>query len=330
MTIDERREHVEATLDCLADAVLSTDLDGHVSYLNQAAEALTGWPRQDAIGRPVGEVFRTVGTGTDCVLVRRDGEQTEIELSTTSILDAGGQPRGAVTVFRDAGTAREMTRQLSHQAAHDALTNLPNRVLLNDRLTRALALAERHHKPLAVLFLDVDGFKAVNDSLGHAAGDAILRSIATRLGAAIRKSDTVSRYSGDEFVIVLPELEQGDDAAVVARKLVRAASGPHRVDSRNITVTASVGIALYPDDGCDAETLIKHADAAMYDAKRSGLGSFRLFTRDVLVAADLSSPDPDPVRTLAATGTRRRNWTRRVLPLFESLEDARPGRTRRH
>jgi len=330
MTTDERRAHVEATLDCLADAVLSTDLDGHVTYLNQAAETLTGWSRQEATGRPIDEVFKTVGVGADCVLVRRDGHRTEIEHSTTSIFDADGQRRGAVTVFRDAGPARELTRQLSHLAEHDALTDLPNRLLLNDRLTRAIALAERHHKPLAVLFLDVDGFKAVNDSLGHAAGDAILRSIAARLGAAIRKSDTVSRYSGDEFVIVLPEIEQGDDAAVVARKLVRAASGPHRIDARNVTVTASVGIALYPDDGRDAETLIKRADAAMYDAKRTGLGSFRLFTPDLIEPTDLAAPDRNAVRTPATAGSRRRSWTRRTLPLFESLEDYRPGRTRRH
>lgn len=330
MTADERRERAEATLNSLADAVLSTDLDGHVTYLNHAAEVLTGWSRQAATGRPLGEVFKTVGLGADCVLVRRDGHETEIEHSATPILDADGQRRGTVMVFRDAGPAREATRHLSRLAEHDVLTDLPNRLLLNDRLTGAIALAERHNKPLAVLFLDVDGFKAVNDSLGHAAGDAILRSIAARLGAALRRSDTVSRYSGDEFVIVLAEIEQGDDAALVAKKLVRAASGPHRIDSRNVTVTASVGIALYPDDGRDAETLIKHADAAMYDAKRTGLGSFRLFTPDLHLAPDVAAPDRALPRALPVAGPRRRTWTRRTFPLFESLEDYRPGRTGRH
>jgi diguanylate cyclase (GGDEF)-like protein len=329
MTADQRREHAEATLDSLADAVLSTDLDGHVTYLNQAAEVLTGWSRQAATGRLLGEVFRTVGLGADCVLVRRDGHETEIEHSATPILDAHGQRRGAVMVFRDAGPARAAARHLSHLAEHDALTDLPNRLLLNDRLTGAIALAERHNKPLAVLFLDVDGFKALNDSLGHAAGDAILRSIAARLRSALRRSDTVSRYSGDEFVIVLPEIEQGDDAALVARKLVRAASGPHRIDSRNVTVTASVGIALYPDDGRETETLIKHADAAMYDAKRTGLGTFRLFTPDLLLASD-AAPDRALPHTLPVVGPRRRTWTRRTFPLFESLEDYQPGRTGRH
>ena len=327
---DERREHAEATLNSLADAVLSTDLDGLVRYLNHAAEVLTGWPRQAAIGRPLGEVFKIVGAGTECVLVRRDGEETEIEHSSTEILDTEGQPRGAVVVFRDAGPAREASRRLTHLAVHDALTDLPNRLLLNDRLTGAIALAERHNKPLAVLFLDVDGFKAVNDSLGHAAGDALLRSIAARLKAALRRSDTVSRYSGDEFVVVLPEMEQSDDAALVAKKLVRAASGPHRIDSRNVTVTASVGIALYPDDGREAETLIRNADTAMYYAKRTSLGSFRLFTPELLIAPGHPAPVRALPRALPAVRPQRRSWTPRTFPLFDRLDDYQPGSTDRH
>ena len=323
MTAAERREHAQATLDSLADAVLSTDLDGRVTYLNNAAEVLTGWSRQAATGLPLGEVFKSEGLGTDCVLVRRDGHRTEIEYSTTQIIDAHGDQRGAVVTFRDAGPARTASRQLSHLAEHDALTGLPNRLVLNDRLGAAIALAERHNTPLAVLFLDVDGFKAVNDSLGHAAGDAILQSIAARLRSALRRSDTVSRYSGDEFVIVLPEIEQSDDAALVAKKLVQAASGPHRVESRTVSVTASVGIALYPDDGRAAETLVKHADAAMYDAKRAGAGSYRLFTPDLLLTPD--PPLADRARPRAhPAGSRRRTWTRRIFPLFENLEDYQP------
>jgi len=318
MAAHERREQAEATLDSLADAVLTIDLDGRVSYLNPAAEALTGWSRLDATDRPLADVFKTTGTGDDCVLIGRDGREIEIERSSTPILDSQGHKRGDVIVFRDAGPAREAARHLSHMASYDALTDLPNRVLLNDRLTRAIAFAERHNKPVAVLFLDVDGFKAVNDSLGHAAGDAILCSIGHRLKGVLRRSDTVSRYSGDEFVVVLPEIDQAEDAAVVAKKLVQAASGPHRIDSRNVTVTASVGIALYPDDGRDADVLIKHADAAMYQAKRTGAGSFRLFRPDRRPAADAEAPAPAGPRP-PAVQLRRKTWAR-SLPLFEDLE----------
>jgi diguanylate cyclase (GGDEF)-like protein len=292
MKAEEKRERAEATLNSLADAVLSTDLDGLVTYLNHAAEELTGWLRDEAIGRPVAEIFQTVGDDAERVLVRRNGEKIEIELAATPILDDHEQRQGSAVVFRDAGPARTASRHLSHLAAHDPLTDLPNRLLLHDRLTAAVALAERHNRMAAVLFLDVDGFKGINDSLGHAAGDAILRSIAARLRVTVRRSDTVSRYSGDEFVIVLPEIDQPDDAAIVARKLVRAASGPHRLDARNVTVTASIGVALCPDDGRDADTLIKHADAAMYEAKRMGPGNFRVFTPARSTVLGVSSPDP--------------------------------------
>jgi len=157
------------------------------------------------------------------------------------------------------------------------LTGLPNRMLLNDRLTEAIALARRHQKPLAVCFLDVDGFKRINDALGHAAGDQLLRSIASRLSGALRASDTVCRFGGDEFVIVLSEIEHADHASAVAAKLRDAAAGPHRIDGRDVAVTVSVGAAIFPDHGRDADTLIAHADAAMYEAKHAGLGHLRLF-----------------------------------------------------
>jgi diguanylate cyclase (GGDEF)-like protein/PAS domain S-box-containing protein len=330
MTADERYEYAEATLNSLADAVLSTDLAGRITYLNSTAEVLTGWSRHAAIGRQVDEIFSPVGAGEDCVLVGRGGRETQIEHASTQILSADGSSLGTVVVFRNAGAAREAARRLSHLAGHDALTDLPNRFLLNDRLTGAIALAERHKQPLAVLFLDVDGFKAVNDSLGHAAGDALLQSIASRLRAALRKSDTVSRYSGDEFVIVLPEIEQIEDAALVARKLVRAAAGPHRIDSRNVTVTASVGIAVYPDDGRNAETLIKHADTAMYDAKRTAVGSFRVFTPDLLPAPHLVPPSRGRTGATPIVAARRRPWPPRTFPLFDRLEDFQPGNNDRH
>jgi diguanylate cyclase (GGDEF)-like protein/PAS domain S-box-containing protein len=292
------RDRAQSTLDSIGDAVLSTDLAGNITYLNHAAETMTGWSRDAAAGHPLGDVFRiidrdtrepaqnpmvlaveldkTVGLTPNCLLVRRDGHETAIEDSAAPIYDRNGHVTGAVIVFRDVGAALETSRQMSHLAQRDALTGLPNRLLLHDRLLAAIALALRHKKPLAVGFLDIDGFKAVNDSLGHAAADQILRSIATRLAGALRQSDTVSRYGGDEFVIVLSELERAADAPLVAKKLLAAAAGPHRFDSRDIRVTASLGVSLYPDHGQDADTLIACADAAMYQAKRHGPGNFEI------------------------------------------------------
>ena len=292
------REQAEATLNSIGDAVLSTDTDGRVIYLNLAAETMTGWSREAAVGRQVEEVFRlidrgtrdvapnpmtlairlhkTVGLTANCILVRPDGREIEIEDSAAPIYDRDGRVTGAVIVFRDVGIALETSRQMSHLAQHDALTGLPNRLSLNGRLTAAIALAQRRGKPLAVLFLDVDGFKAVNDALGHAAADDVLRLIAARLTATLRQSDTVTRYGGDEFVVVLSEIEGAEAAGLVARKLLLAIAGTHRGDSTGLHLTASIGVSLYPDHGQDPATLIAIADAAMYDAKRAGAGSYRL------------------------------------------------------
>jgi diguanylate cyclase (GGDEF)-like protein len=152
---------------------------------------------------------------------------------------------------------------MSHLAQHDALTGLPNRLLLTDRLDRAIATARRHRGSLAVLFLDLDHFKHVNDSLGHAAGDRVLETVARRLTACVRDSDTVSRYGGDEFVVLLSELACPEHAALSVDKLLAAIAAPQRVDDQDLQVTASVGVAMYPDDGVCPETLLRQADRAL-------------------------------------------------------------------
>lgn len=300
----EAGDHALNTLDSIGDGVLSTDLAGHITYLNPKAEAMTGWSLQEAAGRPFGEVFRlvdgatqlparnpmtlaverreAVGLTANCLLVRRDGHEAAIEDSAAPMRDRDGHVVGAVIVFRDVGAALEMSREMTHLAQHDALTGLPGRLLLEDRLTEAIALAQRNNTLLAVLFLDIDGFKTINDTRGHAAGDQVLRSIARRLRATLRQSDTISRYSGDEFVVVLTTLERAEDVALVAAKALRAANGPHTVDTEDVTVTVSLGAAVCPADGCEAGALIAHADAAMYDAKRSGARGVRRAERMAL------------------------------------------------
>jgi diguanylate cyclase (GGDEF)-like protein/PAS domain S-box-containing protein len=299
----EEKERVRVTLNSIGDAVLSTDVSFHVTYLNAVAENLTGWSRQEALGRPVQEVLhiidgvtrreacnpmafsirenKTLALTPNCILIRRDGCEYAIEDSTAPIHDRNGQIVGAVMVFHDVSAARAAVLKISHLAQHDSLTDLPNRLLLTDRLTEALSLASRYRRQLAVLFLDVDRFKHINDSLGHEIGDRLLQSIAQRLQGCVRASDTVSRQGGDEFVILLPEIAHPDDAVLCAEKILQAMRVPHRIDDQDMHVTASIGIVTYPEDGADCETLMRHADFAMYDAKDQGRDNRQCFKRDM-------------------------------------------------
>jgi diguanylate cyclase (GGDEF)-like protein/PAS domain S-box-containing protein len=260
---------------------------------------MTGWSLREAAGLPLGEVFRVLdaasreaapspmetavgqeGTGhrpPNCVLVRRDGFEIPIEDSISPIHDREGNATGAVIVFRDVSAARAMADQITHSAEHDFLTGLPNRMLLNDRVNQAIAMAPRHHKRVAVLFLDLDGFKHINDSLGHPTGDKLLQSIAKRLVECVRASDTVSRQGGDEFVVLLSEVERSEDTAITARRMLQAVAEAHSIDHHDLHVTTSIGVSVFPDDGLDAETLIKNADTAMYQAKENGRQSYKFF-----------------------------------------------------
>ncbi|MDI1292911.1 MAG: EAL domain-containing protein [Methylobacter sp.] len=175
--------------------------------------------------------------------------------------------------------------RMVHLAQHDALTDLPNRLLLNDRLAQAIALARRHGKQLAVMFLDLDRFKHINDSLGHKIGDQLLQSIAKRLTAGVRNSDTVCRQGGDEFVILLADVEHAEDAALSAQKILDALTVPHLIDQLELHVSVSIGISIYPDDGQDADTLIKNADTAMYHAKEGGRNNYQFFEQNMNVLA---------------------------------------------
>ncbi|MFZ2853886.1 MAG: EAL domain-containing protein [Rhodocyclaceae bacterium] len=177
-----------------------------------------------------------------------------------------------------ADTAAQALERLAHMAEHDVLTGLPNRALLTDRLTQAIAFAQRHGKKVGLMYLDIDHFKHINDSLGHLIGDQLLQSTAKRLQACVRHSDTVSRQGGDEFVVLLAEVEAEHDAILSAEKLIEAMLKPHLIGSHSLHVTLSIGISLYPDDSKDVEALLKNADTAMYHAKRSGRSNYQRFT----------------------------------------------------
>ncbi len=322
-------ERAEVTLNSIGDAVVSTDIQGYVTYLNPVAEGMTGWSLQEACGRPLHDVLRiidadtrdpvpdplamamredaAVGLGANCVLLHRDGHELAIEDTAAPIHDASGTVTGAVIVFRDVSAARAMSLRMSHLAQHDPLTGLPNRVLLNDRLSRAMESSRRRGTKLAVMFVDVDRFKFYNDTFGHAVGDQILQSIGRRLAGCVRSADTVSRQGGDEFVILLPDVESAEGAGFIAAKVLAAMRIPHRVEHQDLQVTVSAGIALYPDDATDAETLLRRADVALLHAKFHGRSDFHFYAPHMSVGGAVAVPGRSRAPLPIADLTGRRN-----------------------
>jgi diguanylate cyclase (GGDEF)-like protein/PAS domain S-box-containing protein len=299
----EEKERAQVTLNSIGDAVITADVKGNITYLNLVAERLTGWSRDDAMGRSLDQMFKNVDGTTrlpvqnptesaiklnsivsasqNIVLIRRDGSEYGIEASAAPIHDRQGQVIGAVMVSHDVTEARVIALKMAYLAQHDFLTGLPNRTLLHDRIAQAIGLARRHHRQVALLYLDLDHFKNVNDSLGHAIGDQLLQSVAKRLTDSVRSSDTVCRQGGDEFVILLSEIEHVQEATQFAEKLLKALAIPHHIGGHELHVTMSIGISLYPDGGEDVEAVLRSADTAMYHAKESGRNNYQFFTQDM-------------------------------------------------
>lgn len=282
-------ELARVTLDSIADAVISTDANGDVTYLNSTAVEMTGWTLWQAAGRPLAEVLRVVDATTgrpapdpalraiaedhsvalalNCVLVRRDGSEVEIEDSAAPIHDRQGRLVGAVIVFRDVRFSHAMVDRMLYLARHDPLTGQANRFALEEQFDLARRMASRHHWKIGVLFIDIDRFKFINDWLGHDAGDEVLVTVAKRLADCLRESDTLSRYGGDEFVLLLGEIRQAGDAVKVARKLQSALADPELIAGHAINLSLSIGSSVYPDDGADLRTLVQKADQAMLQTK---------------------------------------------------------------
>jgi diguanylate cyclase (GGDEF)-like protein/PAS domain S-box-containing protein len=299
----DEKERAQVTLNSIGDAVISTDIKGQITYLNIVAEQLTGWSRADSVGRQLEEVFRIidretraiipnpmalaartneiVGIPATSILIRRDGIESAIEDSCAPIHNRRGDVTGAVMVFRDVSTSRALSQRLVHLAQHDSLTDLPNRDLLNERLTQAIATAQRRHASLGVLYLDLDRFKHINDSLGHSVGDRLLQSVAQRLRGCVRSSDTVGRLGGDEFVILLLEVAHAQDAAICADKIIKAIGMLYTIDEIELHITVSIGIAVYPEDGIGLKTLLQNADSAMYEAKERGRNNYQFYRADL-------------------------------------------------
>jgi len=282
-----------------AEGVIVYDREMRCQVWNHFMENLTGLRAEHVLGRRAGDFFPAVGDQPIEDIIARvlKGETVSIADTAYAVpgsekqgwisasyrpqFDAKGIVTGVIGRILDLSDRKRTEQQMEYQAYHDALTGLANRRLFQEHLTLALALAARKRRPVAVLFLDLDHFKVVNDSLGHTLGDALLREIATRLRSSVREGDVVARVGGDEFTIVLQELEKKEDAAAMAQRVLRIVAEPIDVDGQRLYVTTSIGIAVYPDDGEDGETLLKNADNAMYRAKAVGRNTYEMSTQEL-------------------------------------------------
>jgi diguanylate cyclase (GGDEF)-like protein/PAS domain S-box-containing protein len=297
--LDETNRFASEIIDNAGEGIVVYDRGLRYLLWNRFMEELTGLPAGDVLGKPALELFPHLREqNVDQLLRRAFGGETvaspDVHYYVTPTgrrgwvsavyrphLDENGSVAGVIGLIRDITQRKEAEQQIEYQAYHDALTGLANRRLFQEHLSLALALAQRRNSMVAVLFLDLDHFKLVNDSLGHSVGDELLREIARRLRATVRDGDTVARVGGDEFTIVLQDVSRGDAAAVVAQKVLRTIAEPMDVSGHRLYVTTSIGITLFPEDGDDGETLLKNADTAMYRAKAEGRNTYQMATREL-------------------------------------------------
>jgi diguanylate cyclase (GGDEF)-like protein/PAS domain S-box-containing protein len=291
----------------MSDSYYEVDLAGNFTFVNSRVLNDLGYSRHEFIGinyRIVTaeediEVLRTAynhvyrtgepNRGIASKMVRKDGSNAYIETAISLIKDEAGNKIGFRSVSRDVTERVQLQKKLAEMATHDVLTGLPNRVLLKDRFFVGFAQAQRKNAKLAIIALDLDRFKTVNDTFGHNIGDKLLQEVAVRLSNAVRRSDTVARVGGDEFIIVMPEITQDKEATMVAQRVLDAFREPYMLAGRELLITTSLGIALCPDAGDNLETLLKNADAAMYCAKEQGRNCYRLFS--VEKGENIKQPD---------------------------------------
>jgi diguanylate cyclase (GGDEF)-like protein/PAS domain S-box-containing protein len=282
-------------------AIYTRDRQGHVKAWNAAAEKLFGWRADEIVGGPLLSVPDNKQGETQALRERvlagesiidmevqrqkRDGTLFDMSSTMAPLHDAQGQINGYLCIASDLSARKAAERQVEFLAYRDVLTGLPNRLLAQDRFSQAVAHADRLQRKLAVLFLDLDNFKTINDSLGHTLGDALLREFAERLSSCVRDSDTLSRQGGDEFLIMLSDLPSTDAATPVLIKIRESLQTPFVLDGHELTTSVSMGVAVYPDDGRDFDTLLKKADTAMYRAKDAGRNQYRFFNEQMYVEA---------------------------------------------
>ena len=295
-TLRNSEERYRTLVESSTDAILMLDRERNAITCNQAFLDLFGYQKSEVEGQsirivhPSEESFRAYGKATyplvervgslreEWDLMRKDGAIFSAEIVTSPIRSLDGMTTGYICIIRNITERKRAEEELAYMATHDSLTGLPNRTLFSDRLTMALTQARRSQKNIAVMLLDVDYFKDVNDTLGHSVGDQLLRAVGNRLSGLLRKGDTVARIGGDEFLLLLPELRQIEYATTLAQKILEAFREPFAFNNHQLHITTSIGIAIFPDDGDNADTLMKSADIAMYRAKNKGRDGFQRYT----------------------------------------------------
>ncbi|HAF00171.1 MAG TPA: GGDEF domain-containing protein [Methylophilaceae bacterium] len=299
----KEKQQALVTLESIGDGVITTDMNSKITYLNPIAEKMTGWQLAEAKGRPILEIFRILnettrklapnpvdvvlahgavcGIANHTIVVSKTGHEFAIEDSAAPIINVDGNTIGVVLVFHNVSNAKRMAEKMSYLAEHDFLTDLPNRLLLTDRVTQALSSAKRKNSRIAILYLDIDHFKKINDTLGHEVGDQLLKMLSRKLQTCIRDMDTISRQGGDEFVILLSEFDSPVAPAEIAQKLLKEANSTFQVGLHELNISASIGISMYPEDGDNADVLMRNADAAMYYAKGLGRNNYQFFTKEL-------------------------------------------------
>lgn len=294
--LESRLRLFDAALNAVASGIVITDVTSVIEWANPAFTQITGFEISEIVGHDPGEVlnsgkqdgrfyegmWQTILAGRvwsgELVNRRKNGSLFDAALTISPVTGGDGSIRHFVAIMQDISERKATAERVQHLAHHDQLTDLPNRMLLSDRLFQSLAQVRREQGTLAVMFLDLDDFKPVNDTLGHDVGDLLLKEVALRLrGCAPRTSDTVARVGGDEFVILLSQIDKAADAAVVARKILTAVKRPFVIGPHSIDISTSIGIAVYPAHGEDVSGLLKNADTAMYHAKKAGRGCYRFF-----------------------------------------------------
>ena len=298
MAIDQQLLHLQGTaMASISHAVFITDCKGCIKWVNKAFTRLSGYPSEEVYGQTpcllksgkhdtsfYQSIWQTILSGDvwrgEIVNRRKDGGLYTVQQTITPLRDIQGKVFRFVAIHEDITDKKQSDAHILYMAYYDTLTNLPNRNLFYDRLQHELAHAHRNERMLAVMFLDLDRFKVINDTLGHTYGDRVLKAVAERLKGCVRESDTVSRWGGDEFVFIITNIIQPQDVAFTAHKIFNEMSSPFQLEERKVSITPTIGIAVYPLDASDAENLIKKADTAMYHGKERGRNTFKFYTQD--------------------------------------------------